>query len=69
MGKPSRWTVGPLRGEPRPRSGALAAGWPLDRKPGVPLPPPSKLGQGCCRSMCFGCPWADAVRRGAVPQT
>ncbi|MCO5168431.1 MAG: hypothetical protein M9894_18990 [Planctomycetes bacterium] len=67
MSKRSRgWTVGSLRGEARPRAGVLAPDAP-SRAAGLSTPPPAKLGQGCCRSMCFGCPWADAVRRGLLP--
>jgi len=66
MGNKSRgWTVGPLRGEARPRAGSLSQGMPA-RRSGLPFMPPSKLGQGCCRSMCAGCPWAEAVRRGQL---
>lgn len=53
MSKP-RLTVGSLRGIPQRG---------VARLPRAPLPPPVKLGRGCCRSMCAGCPWAEAVRR------
>lgn len=55
------WTVGSLREE-------RAHAWPgaqasSPRPPGNPAPPPALRGLGCCRSGCFGCPWADGVRR------
>jgi len=58
-----QWTVGSLRGVPQ---WARDAG---DRR----LPPPARRAaartgevaapEGCCRSMCPGCPWAEAQLR------
>lgn len=71
-------TVGSLRGIPQWASNAAPTGVhaatiggrlrpdappPPRANLGVPHPAPVKLGRGCCRSMCFGCPWADMVRR------
>jgi hypothetical protein len=54
-------TVGSLLGVPQ-TGGALRS----DVRRLVPLPP-IKLGRGCCRSGCPGCPWAAAQRRARNP--
>jgi hypothetical protein len=57
-------TVGSLLGQPQGRPhGQLRGASGVQRPGGPPAPPPIARGQGCCKSGCFGCPWADAVRR------
>lgn len=53
------FTVGSLLGVPQGR----------DVEARLPGAPPALRGEGCCRSMCPGCPWAEAVRRGASAQS
>ncbi len=74
----SELTVGSLRGVPQwgggpagtSAKGATVGGRLRPPEPSdaqvrsaLPSPAPVKLGRGCCRSMCAGCPWAEGIRQ------
>lgn len=62
------FTVGSLLGQSQlPPVAVVRGAAGIPRAHGVPTPPPALTGKGCCRSGCFGCPWADAARRRGEP--
>jgi hypothetical protein len=73
-----RLTVGSLRGVPHGGSGGATRGTVGGRiTPPAPAIgaghgtfrrlPPSLRGRGCCRSMCVGCPYTEAMIRRGFP--